>query len=54
MNPRDVLCPNIDCPARGWCSAGNVSVRSQEELALEKSGLTGDRVIFQPMLQCPI
>jgi transposase-like protein len=31
MNPRDVFCPNIDCPARGRRDAGNVSIHSQEE-----------------------
>ena len=31
MNPESVFCPNIDCPARGRRSAGNISVHSQKE-----------------------
>ena len=31
MNPRDVFCPNIECPARGRVGAGNVSIHSQAE-----------------------
>jgi transposase-like protein len=31
MNPKQVFCPNIDCPARGWRERGNISVHSQKE-----------------------
>jgi transposase-like protein len=31
MNPQDVFCPNIDCPARGQRGAGNISIHSQED-----------------------
>jgi transposase-like protein len=31
MNPESVFCPNIDCPARGRRSAGNISAHSQKE-----------------------
>jgi transposase-like protein len=31
MNLTETFCPNIDCPARGRCKAGNISVHSQAE-----------------------
>lgn len=31
MNPHDVFCPNIDCPARGHKDAGNIGVHSHQE-----------------------
>jgi transposase-like protein len=31
MNPHDIFCPNIDCPARGQRNKGNIGVHSQEE-----------------------
>jgi len=31
MNLTEIFCPNIDCPARGRCQAGNISVHSQAE-----------------------
>lgn len=31
MNPQDVFCPNIDCPARGQPGKGNIQVHSQLE-----------------------
>jgi transposase-like protein len=31
MNPQDIFCPNIDCPARGQTGKGNLSVHSQVE-----------------------
>lgn len=31
MNPQDIFCPNIDCPARGQAGKGNISVHSQKE-----------------------
>ena len=31
MNPQDVWCPNVACPARGHPGQGNISVHSQKE-----------------------
>ena len=31
MNPNDIFCPNIDCPARGQIGKRNISVHSQKE-----------------------
>jgi transposase-like protein len=31
MNPRDVWCPNLACPARGQRGRGNIGVHSQQE-----------------------
>ena len=31
MNPQDVFCPNIDCPARGHRDAGNIGIHNQQE-----------------------
>jgi len=31
MNPQQIFCPNLDCPARGQVGAGNISVHSQQE-----------------------
>lgn len=31
MNPQDVFCPNIDCPARGQTGKGNIGVHSQKD-----------------------
>ena len=31
MNPQEVWCPNLDCPARGQVGRGNVGVHSQQE-----------------------
>jgi transposase-like protein len=31
MNPKDIFCPNIDCPARGQTGRGNIGVHSQKE-----------------------
>jgi transposase-like protein/IS1 family transposase len=31
MNPQDVFCPNIECPARGQTGKGNISIHSQKE-----------------------
>lgn len=31
MNPREIFCPNIDCPARGHRGRGNISIHSQQE-----------------------
>ena len=31
MNPKQLFCPNIDCPARGQLSQGNIVVHSQKE-----------------------
>lgn len=31
MDPQTVFCPNIDCPARGQVSKGNISVHSRKE-----------------------
>ena len=30
MNPQDVWCPNLDCPARGQVGQGNIGVHSQQ------------------------
>ena len=34
MNPEQLFCPNIDCPARGRVGEGNLSVHSQAEKRL--------------------
>jgi transposase-like protein len=31
MNPRELFCPNLDCPARGQKGKGNIQVHSQKE-----------------------
>ena len=31
MNPQEVWCPNLDCPARGQVRQGNIGVHSQKE-----------------------
>ena len=31
MNPKDIFCPNIDCPARGQIGKGNIGIHSQAE-----------------------
>jgi len=31
MNPQDIFCPNIDCPARGQIGRGNIHIHSQED-----------------------
>jgi transposase-like protein len=31
MNPQDIFCPNIDCPARGQIGKGNIGVHSQKD-----------------------
>ena len=31
MNPHQVWCPNLDCPARGQAGKGNIGVHSQKE-----------------------
>lgn len=31
MNPKNIFCPNIDCPARGQIGKGNIGIHSQED-----------------------
>ena len=31
MNPQELFCPNLECPARGQVGKGNLSVHSQKE-----------------------
>ena len=31
MDPHQVFCPNLDCPARGQLGRGNVRIHSQQE-----------------------
>ena len=31
MNPRELFCPNLDCPARGQVGKGNIHVHSQKD-----------------------
>ena len=31
MNPQQVFCPNIDCPARGQTGKGNIGVHNAQE-----------------------
>jgi transposase-like protein len=31
MNPQEIFCPNIECPARGQSGKGNIHVHSQKE-----------------------
>ena len=31
MNPRDIFCPNMDCPARGQTGKGNIHIHSQKD-----------------------
>ncbi|MBI5293339.1 MAG: IS1 family transposase [Chloroflexi bacterium] len=31
MNPQDIFCPNMDCPARGQTGKGNIHVHSQQD-----------------------
>ena len=30
MNPQELFCPNIDCPARGQIGKGNIGTHSQD------------------------
>ena len=30
MNPQELFCPNMDCPARGQLGAGNIGIHSQK------------------------
>ena len=30
MNPQELFCPNIDCPARGQTNKGNIGIHSLE------------------------
>lgn len=31
MNPQEIFCPNLDCPARGQKGKGNIQIHSQKE-----------------------
>ncbi len=31
MNPKELFCPNIDCPARGQRGEGNITIHGQKE-----------------------
>ncbi|MEM4733395.1 MAG: hypothetical protein QXD70_02580, partial [Candidatus Bathyarchaeia archaeon] len=31
MNPQELFCPNMDCPARGKKGKGNIQVHSQKD-----------------------
>lgn len=31
MNLKQIFCPNLDCPAKGQCNRGNISVHSDQE-----------------------
>lgn len=31
MNPQNIFCPNLDCPARGQVGKGNIGIHSQKE-----------------------
>lgn len=31
MNPQEIFCPNMDCPARGQVGKGNIHIHSQKE-----------------------
>ena len=31
MNPREIFCPNMDCPARGQTGKGNIHVHSRKD-----------------------
>ena len=31
MNPQELFCPNMDCPARGHTGKGNIHVHSQKD-----------------------
>ncbi len=31
MNPQEIFCPNMDCPARGQTGKGNIHVHSQQD-----------------------
>ena len=31
MNPQDIFCPNIECPARGQIGKGNITIHSQKD-----------------------
>lgn len=31
MNPQDIFCPNMDCPARGQTGKGNIHIHSQKD-----------------------
>ena len=31
MNPQEIFCPNLECPARGQVGKGNIKVHSQKE-----------------------
>jgi transposase-like protein len=29
--PRECICPNLSCPAKGWCGRGNITIHSAQE-----------------------
>jgi len=31
MNPQEIFCPNIECPARGQTGKDNIGIHSQRE-----------------------
>lgn len=35
MNPESVFCPNLSCPAKGWCGRGNITIHSVQEKRYE-------------------
>lgn len=41
MNPQGIFCPNIDCPARGQCGQGNISIHDRREKRYRCSACQG-------------
>lgn len=48
MNPHEVWCPNMDCPARGQAGMGNSGVHRKKERRYRCS--VCDRTLFRSMM----
>ena len=45
MNPQDIFCPNIACPAKGRRNAGNIRVHHHQERRYYCSKRSGGELI---------
>jgi transposase-like protein len=59
MNPQELFCPNMDCPARGQIGKGNIHVHSQKEkrwicAVCERTFTTSKGTIFYRLRSDPV
>lgn len=59
MNPEEIFCPNIDCPAKGQQGCGNISIHSGQEgrywcKVCEKSFVATKGTIFYRLKSNPV